>query len=90
MENQNREMMYNIESPTEELTMRKLSAKWLHKISGEEYTLVENKKAAYGSHEIITLAPIKPTENNTTNITCSTINLYDEFEPINEKENEKS
>ncbi len=65
--------------------MRKLSKKWIHRISGEEYHLVDAKKAAYGSHEMVTLTP---SEGTKTPIVRSTINLYDDFEPLHEENDE--
>jgi hypothetical protein len=67
--------------------MRKLSNKWIHKTSGEEYQLVHTQRAAYGSHEMVTLAR---SEIADTVVVRSTINLYDDFQPIQEENHETS
>jgi hypothetical protein len=67
--------------------MRKLSKKWIHRTSGEEYHIVHAQKAAYGSHEMVTLAP---SETADAIVVRSTLNLYDDFEPIHEEDNETS
>lgn len=67
--------------------MRKLSHKWIHKASGKEYQLVHTQKAAYGSHEMMTLAPV---ESANTIVMRSTINVYDEFQPIHEEESNET
>lgn len=67
--------------------MRKLSKKWIHRTSGEEYHLVHAHKAAYGSHEMVTLAPSESAENV---VVRSTINIYDDFQPLHEENNETS
>lgn len=67
--------------------MRKLSKKWIHRASGEEYQLIHTQKAAYGSHEMVTLAP---SETADAVVVRSTINLYDDFKPLHEENHETS
>lgn len=67
--------------------MRKLSKVWIRKDTGNEYHLVNVQKAAYGSHEMVTLAP---SESADLVVTRSTINLYEDFQPVNEESNEES
>lgn len=67
--------------------MRKLSKKWIHRASGEEYNLIHTQKVEYGSHEMVTLAPSEDTE---AIVVRSTINLYNDFQPLHEENNETS
>jgi len=65
--------------------MRKLSKKWIHKTSGDEYTLIHTQKAPYGTHEMVTLAPSDAADSV---VIRSTLNLYYDFQPVKEDNNE--